>query len=121
MTGPRRTVLAVLLAILGIALAAAVTWGTSQIVSQRIGLASEPLTAGSTLLPRSAPVTTAPAPVAPAPRRPAPTVTGTTPPPVIVPTTTATSPAPETPAARQGSNTGGGSGTEGDRQAHRDD
>lgn len=119
MTGSRRTALAVLLAILGIAFAAAVTWGTSQIVSQHIGLASEPLTAGSTLLPRSAPVTTVFRRTTP--EQPARTVTVTTPAPVIVPTTPATSPAPETPAAPHGSPTGEGSGREGDQQAHRDD
>jgi hypothetical protein len=47
----RRTALVVLAALLGIALAAAITWGTSQLVRQRIGLASEPLTAGRRLLP----------------------------------------------------------------------
>ena len=31
---------------LGFVVAAAITWGTSQLVRQRIGLASEPLTAG---------------------------------------------------------------------------
>jgi hypothetical protein len=41
----------VLAAGLGIALAAAITWGTSQLVRQRIGLASEPLNAGRRLLP----------------------------------------------------------------------
>jgi hypothetical protein len=119
MTGSRRTALAVLIAILGIALAAAITWGTSQLVSQRIGLASEPLTAGSSLLPRAAPVT-----VKPPPARPAPTVTVTSPAPVVpAPATTgqAPAPAPETPAASEGTSTAGGSGTEGDRQVHRDD
>lgn len=47
----RRTLLVVLAAVLGIVLAAAVTWGTSQLVRQHIGLASEPLTAGHRLLP----------------------------------------------------------------------
>jgi hypothetical protein len=51
MSRGRRTALISLLAVLGIALAAAITWGTSQLVRQRIGLASEPLTAGRRLLP----------------------------------------------------------------------
>jgi hypothetical protein len=51
MSSARRTALVVLAAALGIALAAAITWGTSQLVRQRIGLASEPLTAGRQLLP----------------------------------------------------------------------
>ena len=54
----RRTVLGVIVAVLGIALAAAITWGTSQLVRQHIGLASEPLTAGQRLLP---PVASTPA------------------------------------------------------------
>ena len=69
MSAPRRTVLVVVLAVLGIALAAAITWGTSQLVRQRIGLASEPLTAGRRLLP---PVASSPAHVAPSSARPAP-------------------------------------------------
>jgi hypothetical protein len=51
----RRSLLVALAATLGIALAAAITWGTSQLVSQRIGLASEPLTAGRRLLAPAAP------------------------------------------------------------------
>jgi hypothetical protein len=54
MSTARRTVLVVLVAVLGITLAAAITWGTSQLVRQRIGLASEPLTAGRRLLPPAA-------------------------------------------------------------------
>ncbi len=50
MNSVRRGLLLALVAALGIALAAAITWGTSQLVRQRIGLASEPLTAGSRLL-----------------------------------------------------------------------
>jgi len=131
MNGPRRTALAFLLAILGIVLAAAITWGTSQLVSQHIGLASEPLTAGSALLPRYLTVTSPAGNAAPAPTRKTPTVTVTRPVPVRVPTATATAPAPsppvETPAApegstrREGSTGGEGSGSEGDRQVHRDD
>jgi len=64
MSAPRRTVVVAVAAVLGIALAAAITWSTSQLVRQRIGLASEPLTAGRRLL---APVTSTPAPRRPAP------------------------------------------------------
>jgi nucleoid-associated protein YgaU len=96
MSGRRRTVAVVLVAALGIALAAAITYGTSQLVRQHIGLAGEPLTAGSRLLappprthtaparrpgtgsaPRTAPRTTssaAPSPTAPVPVAPAPEV-----------------------------------------------
>jgi len=82
----RRMVLVALLAVLGIALAAAITWGTSQLVRQRIGLASEPLTAGEHLLPPS--LARAPAPSVKIPR--APTTTVTTP----VPATPTPAPAP---------------------------
>ncbi len=47
----RKSLLIVLGAFAGIALAAAITLGTSQLVRQHIGLASEPLSAGSRLLP----------------------------------------------------------------------
>lgn len=46
----RRAVIAALAA-LGIVLTVAITFGTSQLVRQRIGLASEPLSAGQRLLP----------------------------------------------------------------------
>ena len=45
-----RTAAILLAALAGIVLAAAITWSTSQLVRQRIGLASEPLTAGSSLM-----------------------------------------------------------------------
>jgi hypothetical protein len=60
MSSPRRLLALLLAAVLGIAVAAAVAWGTSQLVRQRIGLASEPLSAGQRLLPSS--LTGAPAP-----------------------------------------------------------
>jgi hypothetical protein len=68
MSTTRRTVLVVLVAVLGITLAAAITWGTSQLVRQRIGLASEPLTAGRRLLPPagSTPAQTTGFPIRPA-------------------------------------------------------
>jgi cytoskeletal protein RodZ len=52
----RRDLIVLMLAVAAIVLAAAITWSTSQLVRQHIGLASEPLTAGQRLL-------------APAPRR----------------------------------------------------
>jgi hypothetical protein len=95
MSGPRRVTLTAIAAILGIAVAAAITWGTSQLVRQHIGLGSEPQSAGLRLLPpsstktspgstrttstpsstgtqeRSAPAATAPAVKAPATEAPA--------------------------------------------------
>ncbi len=50
---PRSTIWT-LAALLGIVLAAGVTWATSQLTSQRIGLSSEPLSAGRGLAPRIA-------------------------------------------------------------------
>src|SRR5271167_1881834 len=69
MSAFRRTMSVVVLAVLGIAVAAAITWGTSQLVRQHIGLTSEPLTAGRRLLP---PVASSPAHVAHPSARPAP-------------------------------------------------
>ena len=57
MSGARRMVLTAIAAILGIAVAAAITWGTSQLVRQHIGLASEPPSAGLRLLPAPTPTT----------------------------------------------------------------
>jgi hypothetical protein len=67
MSSSRRTVLVVVLAVLGIALAAAITWATSRLVSQHIGLTSEPLTAGSRLLPAARTPARAPGSRVPAP------------------------------------------------------
>ncbi len=47
----RRTAIWALAALLGIVLTAGITWATSQLTSQHIGLASEPLSAGSHLAP----------------------------------------------------------------------
>lgn len=79
-----RRAFVVFLALLGIVFAVGVTWATSQIVSQRIGLSSEPGSAGLRLLA--------------APRRPRrPTRTSTSPHRAPAPTTTAPS-APSVPA-----------------------
>lgn len=49
----RRAVAWTLAAVLGLALAAGVSWATSRLTSVRIGLASEPITAGSRLAPQN--------------------------------------------------------------------
>jgi hypothetical protein len=51
-----RTVIAwVVAAVLGLALAAGITLAASQLSSPRVGLASEPLSAGDRLVPRAQP------------------------------------------------------------------
>lgn len=47
----RQAALWTLAAILGIALTAGITWATSQLASQHIGLSSEPISAGARLAP----------------------------------------------------------------------
>jgi hypothetical protein len=47
----RRSLVWVLAALLGIALTAGITWASSQLTSQRIGLSSEPISAGVRLAP----------------------------------------------------------------------
>jgi hypothetical protein len=47
----RRSLVWVLAALLGIALTAGVTWASSQLSSQRIGLSAEPISAGVRLAP----------------------------------------------------------------------
>lgn len=129
MSVSRRTVLVVTVAVLGIALAAAITWGTSQLVRQRIGLASEPLTAGRGLLPpaarapASSPSTTSTSTTSTSRRTPAPSRTTSTS--LEAPTTTAGSapvqsiePArPAEPAKPVTTR----SGAEGDASSRRDD
>src|SRR6478609_2492109 len=96
MSPARKTAAVVLVALLGIVLAAAVTWGTSQLVRQRIGLASEPLTAGQRLLPPSlARTTPTRRPSRKAAGQATTTITTTVPVPAIpAPATTAVTPAP---------------------------
>jgi hypothetical protein len=131
MSAARRTVLIVLAAVLGIALAAAITWGTSQLVSQRIGLASEPLTAGRRLLPA---VASTPAPTTSSPRRPAaasstssrtrssPAPSTTTSPTPSPPAQSSPPPAPVgTPVESAPPVVRGSGGESGDSGSHRDD
>ncbi len=104
-----RPALVVLLALLGIAFAIAVTWATSQIVSQRIGLSSEPVSAGLRLLP-------APRRPSQAPRtsttRSTPTATTTittsTPSPPVSSAPPVTEPTPAPPRGGTGEGAGGG-------------
>ena len=92
MSANRKTAVVIVMALLGIVVAAGVTWGTSQLVRQRIGLASEPLTAGQRLLPPSLARTT-PVHRKKATVKPAKTVTTTVPAPVTsAPTPTVASP-----------------------------
>jgi hypothetical protein len=136
MSPARRTAVVVVVALLGIALAAAITWGTSQLVRQRIGLASEPLTAGRRLLPRVArspariphPSTgatrarnsssqTRPSP-APSTAAPSPPASGTAVPREAPYPSAPQEPAAESPAPARGRRAEGGGG---DASAHRDD
>jgi hypothetical protein len=97
----------VALAILGLAVAAAVSLAASRISSQRIGLASEPLTAGNRLAPRTTTPTT------PSSTQTTPTSTSTT------PSGTTTTPSGTTTPADRGSQ-GGGRGRDGDHDADDD-
>ena len=49
----RQSALWILAGVLGIVLAAGITWATSQLTSQHIGLSSEPISAARALAPRS--------------------------------------------------------------------
>ena len=98
MNRARRDTTVAFAAIVGIALAATITWGTSQLVSQRIGLASQPLTAGRGLLPSSsrtrpvARVVRPPAAVRSAPSHTSPAAAPPSSPAVASPSTTAVAP-----------------------------
>jgi len=121
----RRIALVVLFAVLGIAVAAAITWGTSQLVRQRIGLASEPLTAGQRLLPSS--LTRAPRPRVTTPGAKTTTVTTTVPVAPPPAPTIATTPTIATPTTSTGvpvesaPPSPGGSGSDSTDSAKRDD
>ena len=116
MSGQRRIFAVALLAVLGIALAAAITWGTSQLVRQHIGLSSDPISAGRHLPPssltgvapprqtttvRTRTVTT----TVPAPASPMPSQTQTSPP-------SEPPPASRTPAQTAAPAPAGGSGSD---------
>ncbi len=107
-----KTALWALAAVLGIVLAAGISFATSQLTSQHIGIGSEPLTAGRRLAPpppsgarrTTAPTRTQP-PASTSPRTPATTQTSTTAPvvpaqPTVTeaepPAAASPSPAPET-------------------------
>lgn len=97
----RGMVVVTLLALLGIVLAAAITWGTSQLVRQRIGLASEPLSAGQRLLPRGlarAPTQTQRTTTVTVPATPPPALTSPTRP-TTTPALTSTATPPPTSSA----------------------
>jgi hypothetical protein len=91
MSSGRSTVLVVLVALLGIAVAAGVTWATSRLVSQHIGLTSEPLTAGRRLLPATGTRAPKPSPASPA------GTSSTARPPKPVPSTAASTPTSRSP------------------------
>lgn len=136
MSARRRTALVILAAVLGIAVAAAITWGTSQLVRQRIGLASEPLTVGRRLLapaahtpvrgPSSPRQTTTTSTPTPTPSR-APTTSSTPIPTPGTPPAAAPEPAPESPLSKaapaESSPFGGSSARDGggDSSSRRDD
>ncbi len=116
MSGQRRLVVVALLAVLGIALAAAITWGTSQLVRQHIGLSSEPISAGRRLLPSSLAGVAPPRQTTTLRTR---TVTTTVPAPAPpIPSQTQTSPrsepppTPSAPAQTQAPAPAGGSGSD---------
>jgi len=128
MNSANKTAVVALIALLGIVLAAGITWGTSQLVSQRIGLASEPLTAGRRLLaPALARTTRTQAPSKKAPARTTRTVTTTvrvpvTPPPVTTTAAPAPTPAPTvTSAPVERAPSARGEGSDSSRSAGRDD
>ena len=100
----RSTALWAVAAMLGIALTAGITWATSHLTSQHIGISAEPLTAGSSLAPRAqqpAARSRSPNPHAPTPARtgpaPASPTTSTSPP----NTSTAPANAPSSAGAQQ--------------------
>ena len=73
--GPRRAGV-IALALVGLALTAGITYAASTLVSQPIGLTSEPATAGDSLAP-AAPLPMTTSSTAPAPQSTTPTVTTT--------------------------------------------
>jgi hypothetical protein len=103
----------VLIALVGLGLAAGISVGASRLGSQPVGLSSEPLTAGDQLAPAAAR-----APARPARRRAPATTTTATPAPTTAapPPTTAPTPAPTVTEPDRDDHRGHGSGgDDGDR------
>lgn len=98
----RQTALWGLAALLGIVLTAGITWTTSQLTSQHIGISSEPISAGHSLAPLVAERS------APRRNRPGHVVTGRT---VTAPRATATATAQSTPTAPQSTQVSPAQGT----------
>ena len=111
----RRSLVWVLAALLGIALTAGITWASSQLTSQRIGLSAEPISAGVRLAP---PVNTTTRRVVTLPSRTSTTtttltVTAATPtqaPPQAAPQTTAPSTRPGEDGTQRRSDSRGNAG-----------
>lgn len=97
MPSPLRWALA---AVAGLVLAATLTTAASRLSSQRIGLSSEPLTAGERLVALPGPQTPRPRPSATPSRNPSPS-------PTPVPSATATAPPVAVPTATRGDGEGG--------------
>jgi hypothetical protein len=66
----RTTIVWIVAAVLGLALAAGITLAASQLSSQRVGLSGEPLSAGDRLVPRTRPRSTQPRAKQPHPSHP---------------------------------------------------
>ncbi len=105
-----------LLGLLGLAVAAGVSVAASHLVSQRIGLASEPLSAGRELAPQPRGESRRPQDRHPQPDRPTTTTTATTTPAPPPSTTTTVAPysGPTTPSAPAPPPAGGGEREGGD-------
>ncbi|HXD54981.1 MAG TPA: hypothetical protein VN618_09545 [Solirubrobacteraceae bacterium] len=112
----RQTALWALAALLGLMLAAGVSWATSTLTSQHIGLSSEAETAGRRLAPpeatRSSPATTSTQ--QPAGTRPPSTSTPTATTPIVTAPESETAPAPPAGEATAPRTTGQGTAQGGD-------
>jgi len=105
----RSTIGLVVLALLGLVLAAGITMAASSLTSQRVGLSAEPLSAGDELVPQERPATT------PARSRARTTRTSTT----SARTTTTPAPAPTATTDDHGGDDHGGAGDEGEDDSGR--
>ncbi len=110
----RKPLMWVLAALLGIVLTAGITWASSQLTSQRIGLSSEPISAGVRLAPSVNTTTQSVITTQRVETRPSHTTTTTT----LTVTTPAPAPAPletvpqtSTPTTRTGEDGSQGRGT----------